>query len=1146
MSLTIYTVSDPATVGSVMTSMAMFFGQDSWVGGAVKLALLISLLFILGKGVLSGGGLRLDSILLQLIVVMVAFIPTTTVTIEQFDNNAPPRVVDDVPYGIALPGAIAGSFALFMTQKIETVMQGVDGKYITASGEVDPFAPARMLMQIAAMPSDPGRFMDPNLVQTLHLASRYCGTGEMSNIKFDQSRDGFKAFASGMVRDGTWTIKYDKDHPYKDGGASGVSTTCAEVASYIENIGTSLASGGQEMFDRALQGIAETTDTKRYQEMQDGTPTSKTWEDTLADLNRVAPFFANLNNLAVANVMSYTVLKQTARESKSAIGDMVEMQRDTGLFAWAKDEAMQSMMVQTTAPKFMDILFFIFIAATPIVMFVVAANPVSGVKVAGAYVLFGLWTQSWIPMMAIINGWYQAEIRSFASPGSMGLTPEYLSALMKHVSTATIAASNMLQSAPYMMFAIMTGSMFALSNVVSKAAPSGGAAAAGGVGDQSSAGGAGGGGKTSPFGGAVVGNAGSQAAMLSSLGQARAAMTGGYSGVGGTKPMGDANVAAPGSPDWSTGSTTATSAAANHERAAQLQDAVAKQRTQAVNDVAAVLQAGGFTKSGAQTSQLLNQAGFQNSWDAGTQTMTMDGKTFSFGAGQSQSTATKLSAALVAKARADFNSGKSLLGGLLEKGSGVSFSGGVGIQGQAGTETGRAQNANVAVGTEQANIKQGTVGQNANHTNGQSAATGFTGSDGATWNRMGQLSKQAQDSLQSLVKQTQMLSEANKLTQSAQSGAKADSGTTLKSGDIANQWGLRHNSQSAGEADKRVEAALGGAIGGAALSKFQQLAAQERSRLEADHAGISLSQDQIAAMAALRALDKMGQGGSLQQKNEAALGAATLAKEAGMHDSTGHIKANMAASKLLDQVEANIAQTEGQVKPKTAAATGEVDKGLAGANAIRDEATGLVGDGKHQAEGLHGAATAGAAEVKAQGADAVAKQQEQVAAQANANANPDRALAGFNNAADNQSTFLPTRGDAPRMLESPDQTQARQQAEAARAEATVTPLQHSQGSTEVGYKRDNPPSASAAPAGGGAMNPVAAMGQIVAATGISSDSTMGTVVNMGIDKIGGMTGGGGGGGAPATAQPAQPSSSKPNASAPSAGPEGKAPTPGRK
>ncbi|GJQ57191.1 MAG: hypothetical protein HKUEN07_37600 [Rhodocyclaceae bacterium] len=222
MSLTIYTVSDPATVGSVMTSMAMFFGQDSWVGGAVKLALLISLLFILGKGVLSGGGLRLDSILLQLIVVMVAFIPTTTVTIEQFDNNAPPRVVDDVPYGIALPGAIAGSFALFMTQKIETVMQGVDGKYITASGEVDPFAPARMLMQIAAMPSDPGRFMDPNLVQTLHLASRYCGTGEMSNIKFDQSRDGFKAFASGMVRDGTWTIKYDKDHPYKDGGASGV------------------------------------------------------------------------------------------------------------------------------------------------------------------------------------------------------------------------------------------------------------------------------------------------------------------------------------------------------------------------------------------------------------------------------------------------------------------------------------------------------------------------------------------------------------------------------------------------------------------------------------------------------------------------------------------------------------------------------------------------------------------------------------------------------------------------------------------------------------------------------------------------------------------------------------------------------------
>ena len=135
MALTIYTVSDPAVVGSVMTSMAMFFGQDSWVGGALKLALIISLLVILAKGVLAREGLRLDAMLLQLLVIMVAFIPKTTVIIEQFEHNAPTHVVDDVPYAIAMPGAIAGTFALYMTQKIETVMSSVDGKYIAPSGD---------------------------------------------------------------------------------------------------------------------------------------------------------------------------------------------------------------------------------------------------------------------------------------------------------------------------------------------------------------------------------------------------------------------------------------------------------------------------------------------------------------------------------------------------------------------------------------------------------------------------------------------------------------------------------------------------------------------------------------------------------------------------------------------------------------------------------------------------------------------------------------------------------------------------------------------------------------------------------------------------------------------------------------------------
>jgi len=211
MSFTIYTVSDPASVGAALTSMAMFFGQDSWVGSALKTALLISLLLILAKGVMREG-LRLDVMLLQLLAVTIAFLPKTTVTIEQFDNAAPPRVVDGVPYAIAIPGSIAGAFALYMTQKIETVMTGVDGNYISVSGGMGPFTPAQILLSYTACASDPLSCMDRNLAETLRLAARYCGGPQLSGAKFGTVQSVFNEFATGLYDDGMTIIYTKRSH----------------------------------------------------------------------------------------------------------------------------------------------------------------------------------------------------------------------------------------------------------------------------------------------------------------------------------------------------------------------------------------------------------------------------------------------------------------------------------------------------------------------------------------------------------------------------------------------------------------------------------------------------------------------------------------------------------------------------------------------------------------------------------------------------------------------------------------------------------------------------------------------------------------------------------------------------------------------
>lgn len=1034
MALTIYTVSDPATIASVMTSMAMFFGKESWAGDALKLALIISLLVILAKGAFTSEGLRLDVLLMQVLIILLTLIPKTTVTIEQFENNAPVKVVDNVPYVVAFPGAVAGAFALYMTEKIETVMSGVDGKYIAPSGEIDPFTPARTLMKLAAAPLDPARFVDQNLMQTLYYASRYCGRPGMSNIKFEQKANGFEAFADAMNTDGTSTYIFTADNPYRDGGGSGQWTTCADAAKYIKNIGAQLVLGDLAMFQDVMNGIAQTSDIKRYSENQTGVATTRTWADLLPILNRVAPGHAQLNNLAFANVMSYTVLAQTARNSKNAINEMIEVQRDTGLFQWAKEESSQSLLVTTTAPKFMDILFFIFIAATPIVMFVVAANPASALKVAGAYVLFGLWTQSWIPMMAIINGWYQAEIKNFAAPGISGLTPEYLSALMRHVSTATIAAANMLQSAPYMMFAIMTGSMFALSNMISKAAPSGGSAA--GEGGGASTGGTGGGSGSSggrsgaSLGGGMVSNGSFASAQLASFQQAQAQVAGTL-GTAGVKPGGDANVQAPGMSQLNVGGEVLQQTAAATERTASLRSDIAKAADKAVSNISSAITSGGTNWSGAQLSQIMNSAGFSTSWDASTGTMTSSLGSLRFGNTQDSKVMSTFAAQVAAQLKAQMKSDDQILGKMLSLGTGLSAAAEANV-GASGTSANSNSNA-VSLGQD--NVQQtgtnGSSNHSANRNAGAQGGSGSSASKGANWSEVGSQAKQATDGLRNAISLTQSLNEAEKLTRQSSNSGTAGTSAAVKGGDVANYWDKKHgiDAGSAGEAQQRVISAMGGSLSGVSMPKFMEQMSREQNQMLRSGANATLSQDQIAAVAAWRTLDSMKNGAVTSAEKLEALGAmANFASAAGMSDLSKGLDQVRDANAIMDKVQGSLAAAEAVVKPAAVAAGAQVDAGTSNGamNAVQTQAQALMDGGKAQVNQLEGITKAGVAAIEQRGNEAVQAEQARVQADIEKNLNTAPLVAAFNSANEAKPNMVVTDSGAPGVLENAGQRDAKQ------------------------------------------------------------------------------------------------------------------------
>ncbi len=943
MSFTIYTVSDPASVGAALTSMAMFFGQDSWVGSALKTALLVSLLFILAKGVMREG-LRLDTMLLQLLVVMVAFLPKTTVTVEQFDNAAPPRVVDGVPYAIAIPGSIAGAFALYMTQKIETVMTGVDGNYISVSGGMGPFTPARILLSYTACASDPMSCMDRNLAETLRLAARYCGGPKLSNANFGTVRSVFNEFSNGLYDDGM-TIIYTKEKPYMNGGGGGEAVDCAQAKSYISSLSDTLGTGDASVFKQKMEGLAQGVNIKRYRAIdQADNGTIENWSDTLGKINRVTDDMGKVDTLALANVMSFSVMESLRLNADAPIGQSISIKRDVGLFEWAKSEATQSMLVSSTAPKFMDVLFFVFIAATPIVMFVVAANPASGMKVAGSYILFGIWTQSWIPMLAIITAWYQGEIQNFPPPGAEGATVEYMANMMRHVNTSTIAAANMIQSAPYIMFAIMSGSMMAMSNMIAKAAPSGGA----GSGDLT--GSAGGGGSAKPgMLGVSPGGGPSGQQQLAALRGGMSALASGDLSNAGSAFMGGNNVeAAMGK--GTLGSFTSQGAA---QAAQTVADTQAAETTQALSTASKDMMSHIFGigaqsmngVSGEKLAQALATAGYTasdvfahkkgdsatasvaDSKTAGTtQRSSLEGKASAgvdlgaiFGAagsiakamagktasavekgslGAIQSLANKAAMASSAGDTAGADAlGKQLAAAIgghdakFPKAGLASAIGGVlgsAVQLQLGAtgSLARVNQQGAAVTEEQKGTRSDEVSraQGVSVTSGKSQTTGVGGKDTAALNNTASEMKALASTVEKAATESIAAKDTQSRVKNASNSAGTGSSTSVDGSTVAQAWGDKQSgkpSNNAVEAGQKVMRALTSALGGQA-GAFQSQMEANYARLLTDGKNATMNRDQMMGAAAVQALHSMTQNSDQGIAAAGYKAAAQMAEQSGL------------------------------------------------------------------------------------------------------------------------------------------------------------------------------------------------------------------------------------------------------------------------
>lgn len=466
MDATFYTIGDPSVLAGALRGMALFFGQDSWVASLIQTGLVISLMLILTRAVAAREGLRVDVLLIQILAVMAVFLPKTTVTIEQFDHAAPTQVVDHVPYAIAVPGHLASAFSLYMTTKMETVMSSSTQNYrsiLSPENGHGPFYPAQVLLEAARQVGGEYGGLDTNTGESILAYQRYCLSRAVDKATIMKSNAPFSTLA--QIAQAGQTVWYSAARPYVAGGGAGEAVTCEEAASRIDALQNMDA---EAFLNTHVQTLIAPILQKTNHRLYNNSPAQ--YGATGADeLLRAAQSVGSGIGAAYLdgykNVVGAIAIASMARAAQAPVGTVV-VEADTArqLFRWAEDEAWDSQALIGVAPRMMDVLFFVFIAATPLILFVIVANPWAGLKTAGGHLLFGIWSQSWIPMLAIIMYWYQLQIGNFQAHTGAGSTL-WMVEWLRHIHETTIAASRMMNNAPFITFALLAGSAFGLAKM---------------------------------------------------------------------------------------------------------------------------------------------------------------------------------------------------------------------------------------------------------------------------------------------------------------------------------------------------------------------------------------------------------------------------------------------------------------------------------------------------------------------------------------------------------------------------------------------------------------------------------------------------------------------------------------------------------
>ena len=477
---TIYTLGEIGIFEAALTGVAMLFNPTNtelWVssssalglGALAGLGLLITLFIMLLNGVMTQK-FELGTFVMLIIVYSILFVPKFKVQIEDIYSGSI-TAVDGIPLGVAVPASLVSNGTYEIAKNLEVAFSTIQGNYVSLSTE-GFVSPLRLLNQLR-MGNKRACSMGPDLCATIHTAIQDClvgrtfdfGAYNKSTTSVDDVTDYLKKSTGGITmfygKVGSPAVLY----PYPNGKVVNCSDAGAAIENAVNAFMTTPDATGKTEIDKLLNMSVKSTGS--------GNPYTKAeYDNAFAMMNGVsgteadafmktALFAPTINNAAFCanNAATHADLSKC-------------MPMISAVEQWKEDSAAGGTMFTRVMVHGMNIMLFMFYVFAPVIAVVIVAVGVRGLKIAGSYLMFGIWTQTWLPVAAMVNFYLQVQVerevsRAKASGVSM-FTPEGMYTFYDMLSTKVAMAGDMMASVPLISLGLMSGSMYAVTSIAQR------------------------------------------------------------------------------------------------------------------------------------------------------------------------------------------------------------------------------------------------------------------------------------------------------------------------------------------------------------------------------------------------------------------------------------------------------------------------------------------------------------------------------------------------------------------------------------------------------------------------------------------------------------------------------------------------------